>query len=322
VQALSRPQLNVARAQQRAVAGASAGASSSSALSVALPAAFSPLPVPRTTLRAWNVAMFLFHSALAAATLAVGNRSLTVPIYKTALVFSFLDEPASADADGERGWVITPEYVEQGSLPFTWLVAVFFLLSAAFHLLNATLLWGYYVRQLEACLTPTRWVEYTLSAPVMIVLISYSLGVRGRDVLLANFVLVATTMPFGYWTELVARPRSADEWQRPLRERLLPWAIGHLPQTTAWFLILLNFYDGQSGSSERAPWFVHLILWGELLLFYSFGFAALLSQVYAPRLFWRGELAFQVLSLVSKGLLGMVLLANVAMLSRFDDLYE
>lgn len=47
-----------------------------------------------------------------------------------------------------------------------------------------------------------------------------------------------------------------------------------------------------------------------------------MSQWYAPKYFYRGEVAFQVLSLVSKGLLGLVLITNVLMLSSFDDLYE
>ena len=43
-----------------------------------------------------------------------------------------------------------------------------FVLSAAFHLLNATLLRALYLRNLERCYSPTRWIEYALSAPIMI----------------------------------------------------------------------------------------------------------------------------------------------------------
>jgi hypothetical protein len=67
---------------------------------------------------------------------------------------------------------------------------------------------------------------------------------------------------------------------------------------------------------------VHAILWAELVLFFSFGLASLWSQIQPPKRFYQGELMFQVLSLVSKGLLGSLLIANVLMLSRFDDLYN
>jgi hypothetical protein len=125
-------------------------------------------------------------------------------------------------------------------------------------------------------------------------------------------------MPFGYWTERIARPASPDAWARPLRVRLAPWALGHVPQAVAWAAVLVQYYDGDIDP----PAFVDAILWGELVLFSSFAGASLLSQLAPPRLFYRGEIAFQVLSLVSKGLLGGLLLTNVLMLSTFDEIYE
>lgn len=293
----------------------------------AFPEAASPadgVPVPRVRLTVWNGAMFVFHAALAAVTLVVGNTSLTVPLYRTRLDFRFQNvtgDDAASGSDEGRPWVLVPLYEESGSLPFTWLVAIFFVLSALFHLLNATLLRSYYLRNLEQCYSPTRWIEYSLSAPVMIVLISYTLGVRNREVLLVQFVLVMITMPFGYWVEVVSRPKSADEWvEGSLARRLYPWVLGHVPQIAAWFVIVLTFYDGQD-LTDRAPWFVHVILWVELVLFFSFGAASVVSQWYSPRFFYRGELLFQILSLVSKGVLGALLLSNVLMLSRFEELY-
>lgn len=279
------------------------------------------IAVPAGLLTAWNGAMFLFHTILATVTLVVGNNDLTVPLFKTRIDFRFMNGTGEMSSGTARPWEIVPVYEESFSLPFTWLVAVFFILSATFHLLNATALRSFYLGCLEACYSPTRWIEYTLSAPVMIVLISYTLGIRSQEVLLAQFVLVMITMPFGFWVEVVSRPKNQDEWKGGLLYRLYPWFIGHIPQIAAWVLIVATFYDGMD-QVDRAPWFVHLILWTELVLFFSFGAASVLSQWYAPRFFYRGELLFQVLSLVSKGLLGLILLTNVLMLSRFDDLYD
>jgi len=213
--------------------------------------------------------MFLFHTILATVTLVVGNNDLTVALFKTRLDFRFTNETALSEmsSGNARPWEIVPMYVESGSLPFTWLVAIFFILSATFHLLNATVLRSFYLRSLEECYSPTRWMEYTLSAPVMIVLISYTLGIRNQEVLIAQFVLVMITMPFGYWVEIVSRPKNQDEWKGSLLYRLYPWFIGHIPQVAAWFFIIATFYDGQD-QVDRAPWFVHLILWGELVLFF------------------------------------------------------
>jgi hypothetical protein len=286
------------------------------ALDVADAAAADPQALPARRLVRWNAAMFAVHAALATTTLLVGNRDLTVPLYRAVLTFR-------VDPDAAPAWELVPTYEESWGLPFTWLTAVFFLLSALAHLLNATLLRGLYLRALADCLTPLRWIEYFFSAPLMIVLVGYTLGIRDRAVTVANAALVATTMPFGYWTEQLARPASPDAWTRPLCVRLVPFLLGHVPQCAAWLLILLQFYDGVAEQAEdRTPAFVYAILWAELVLFFSFGAASLLSQLLPPRLFYRGEILFQVLSLVSKGLLGGILLSFVLMASSYEEAIE
>lgn len=275
--------------------------------------------IPRVSLTMWNAVLALFHAALAALTLSLGNRDLEVDVYKSGIDFRYVNESMSGEG---QPWELIPVFIPSGTLAFTWWVASFFILSSFFHLMNCTLLRSYYLGCLELCYTPTRWIEYFFSASVMIVIIAYSLGIRDRDTLISVAALVATTMTFGYWVEIVGRPASADEWAYRLRSRLLPWVLGHIPQTVAWGLIILRFYDGSLTNEDRAPAFVHVILWLEFVLFFSFGAASLASQLYPPRLFYRGEIVFQVLSLVSKGSLGILLIANVLMLSRFEDIYD
>lgn len=286
------------------------------------------IPFPKATLRAWNMLMFLFHTTLAAVTLALGNPDLQVPIYRTSLSFDILingsyvpvneTRNATSDPDAFR---LLPYYEESGSLALVNLTAAFFVLSAAFHLLNATLLWSFYERMLERCYTPTRWIEYTLSAPIMFVLIAYGLGMRARGEFIASIALIASTMFFGFWVEREGRPLSAAEWSRPFAVRIFPFVLGHVPQIAAWLIVILQFYDS-GWQSDRVPWFVHVILWAELVLFFSFGIASFLSQYNRPGLFYWGEIAFQILSLVSKGLLGILLLTNILMLQRFDDIFQ
>lgn len=316
-QALPTPlRLDIEAAPARSARKASAAPSTTRAS----PNVVDVVDVPERTLTFWNVAMFLFHAGLASLTFVVGNLDLRVPLFKTVIDFRFVNGTTEL-AEEDRRWELVPTYVQQGSLPFTVLVAIFFILSSTFHLLNATLLRSYYLAELRRCRTPTRWIEYTFSAPVMILIIAYTLGIRDRATLVAITVLVATTMPFGYWIEQAATPDGPDAWVEPLRVRLIPWFIGHVPQTAAWFLIVWQFYDG-ADTEDRTPAFVHAILWLEFVLFFSFGAASLWSQYVPPRRFYVGELLFQTLSLVSKGLLGGLLLANVLMLSRFEDLYE
>jgi hypothetical protein len=284
--------------------------------------------------------MAAFHFGLALMTLWLGRIELRVRIYKTVIdvvtthrlengtLFRVTEGTTVvppgvhlSDATALR-WDLIPSYRHAGHLPFTVLTATFFLLSCVFHLGNATVWWRWYTYELARCRTPSRWIEYFFSAPVMIVLVGYSLGLRDRVDLLAVAVLVAVTMPFGAWTEQIARPATLGRWRRTLLYRIAPWMLGHVPQTAAWGIIVWQFYDSTASTTGSMPWFVYVILWGELALFFSFGFAALWSQWRAPRYFYQGELLFQFLSLTSKGLLGGILLANVLMLSDFDEIYD
>ena len=277
--------------------------------------------VPRNKLIVWNFSLFLFHSMFAIITLYFGKIDLTVQVYKTQIGFSRRDINNT-----DAGWDLTPIYVEGGTFPITILTASFFVISAFFHLLNSSLLREYYLSELEKCRTPTRWIEYCFSAPLMILVISFTLGVRERCLLLSIMILVSITMPFGYWVEMVARPYNSMTWTKPFSTRILPWLIGNIPQVTAWFIIISQFYeyhhDLDRDSRSKVPWFVHFILWSELILFFSFGFASLLSQWGRPDQFYKGEVLFQILSLVSKGLLGMILLTSVLMLSSFEEIYS
>ena len=282
---------------------------------------------PRQLLRYWNVAMSLLHTLLALVTLALANPDLEVPLFRTSLLFEVLENGTyvtvtnTTERTDGRAFRLWPYFEQQGSLRLVDLTVAFSLVTAGFHLLNATLLWRFYVFALERCYTPTRWLEYAFSAPIMFVLISYGLGMRARSDYVAGVALIATTMFFGFWTEREGRPASDATWTRPFLGRIYPWLLGHIPQLAAWSVVLLQFYDN-GWDSARVPWFVHFILWGELTLFFSFGAASFVSQWGPPRYFYRGELCFQVLSLLSKGLLGVLLLSNVLMLQRFDDIYE
>jgi hypothetical protein len=272
------------------------------------------VPVPRRKLVLWNASLGALHFALLVATLGAGNLGLQGPLYKTQL--DFVD--FSDNSTTRRGWELVPYYVPTGGLPLTWLVALFFGLTSAFHFGNALVWRDFYFAQLERCYSPTRWIEYFFSAPPMIVLIGYSLGVRDRSMLLALAGLTAATMPYGYVVEVFARPKSLTEWEAPVWWRLLPWALGHVPQLVAWIVILLQFHDSRYDPDDVTPSWVYAILYVELLLFLSFGAASALSHWDAPEHYVRGEILFQVLSLVSKGLLGLLLLVNVLMQAEFD----
>lgn len=288
---------------------------SSSACSGATPAVL-------RRLRMLNLVMGLVHSSLAAATAVAGNLSLAAPIYATNIHFED-DDPTSGLA-----YDLLPSYTRLGTLPLTWITAAFFLCSAVGHLGNATLWRAFYEEQLAQCIVPTRWIEYQVSAPLMFFLIAYASGVREYTLLVSLVGLVASTIPFGWITEVVARPAGGalagggdglDRWDAPASTRLAVHLAGYIPQTVAWGALLAGFYDETDG--DGAPAFVHAIVWSQLALFWSFGFVQLAQQLSVPKCYYRGEYAYQFLSLGAKATLGGILLANVIMLDDADEAF-
>ena len=95
--------------------------------------------------------------------------------------------------------------------------------------------------------------------------------------------------------------------------------LGYVPYTCVWVILMHSFYSNTEGGGP--PDFVYAIVWGQFALFTGFGATQLLNQWRedGPWWYWRGELSYLVLSLVSKGVLGLTLISNVFFYSTFAD---
>ena len=282
--------------------------------------------------RLWllNNIMFCFHTAFVAVTLSVGTLDLNATIYKLTLspnatisniqnVSMYTTEEANVQVpdwkDGLDEFLKVGTKKQNFSLPLTWVVATFFFLSAFFHFCNANIWWRYYIFYLEKQQSPFRWIEYTFSASVMILVVSYAAGVRIDIDLFMLFVLIATTMFFGHLTEVInQKSKTGDEWTLSLRQRLTPHLMGYFPQVSAWFVILYIF----SESSKEAPDFVWAILLSQLVLFFSFGLVQLVVILRPPSKYVQGEVVYQWLSFVCKGFLGTIMIINVVFLGNWS----
>jgi hypothetical protein len=276
--------------------------------------------IPFHRIRAWNAAMALFHSTFFVVTMTLGNVDLRVDLYATNVTFV---DNVNRTSGSEPRFLLLPSYREtELFVPLTIVVATFFAVTAFAHVGNAFLWRRFYEGQLALCRCPTRWIEYAVSASVMITVIAIGAGVREYTLLFAIGALIGTTMSFGLLTEVIATCDANGEWRAPLPARLTPHLMGYVPQLCAWLIILVGFYDDTGFGDREAPWFVYLILWIELALFFSFGLVQLVQQLRSPAVYWQGEIAYLVLSLVAKGALGVIILANVLMLSSFEEAFE
>ncbi len=181
-------------------------------------------------------------------------------------------------------------------------VAAFSLLSALFHVLVASP-WGWprYQRELTAGRNRFRWVEYSLSASLMIVLIAGITGITDVAALVALFGVNAAMILFGWLMETTNRRDRRLDWT--------PFVFGSLAGAVPW--VAIGIYLAGSGSA--VPNFVYGIFLTLFLAFNCFALVQLLQYRGNGRWadYLHGERAYIVLSLVAKSLLAWQVFANV-----------
>ena len=306
--------------------------SGSHAMGIALTDAPVELPVPVRKLTKWNIAMCIFHGFFGVITLVIGNLDLRVPVYGSSVQLILGGENGSAvGTNATDGWAIKPDFSERACwMHLTWATACFFFLSCFAHLGNALVWKKQYLRALASGYAPFRWIEYTFSASVMILILAYTSGTNTLPVLVALFGLTAITMFFGHLHEVICRPKSLDEWAVTSKLwRLQAHFMGYIPQCFAWGLVVAQFMEAGgtsttdgAGEKRQMPTFVYIIVFGELLIFWSFGMVQLIVSLRPPSKYYQGEVAYMWLSLGAKGLLGLLVLSNVLRLGSFTEIYE
>lgn len=179
-----------------------------------------------------NLICFFVHFSMVIVTfhLAYGRRGLSpfrsgdsdhlmISIYR----ITSIPTPEMIGAN-ETAWVtgnFTTEdirgafYVRDNHEPvnMAFLVAAWFGLSAAFHLLAVIMgmfewFWFWYWRQMDDAFCWWRWAEYSVSGSLMAMTIGIVLGQREQTALAGLFMLHWSTMAFGFLTEYIAMPKS------------------------------------------------------------------------------------------------------------------
>ena len=263
----------------------------------------------------WNRGMALFHGLFVLATIATADFGLRLATYRPV----YANNTDGADSDA---WVTPSGAEENGQLPIAWIALGFSALSMTFHLLAAVVpAWReWYLRGvLGDARCPPRWLEYSLSAPLQGLAIGWFTGNRFTHELVAIFALTMTTMFFGHLHESLARPKSDTEWAEPNAAlRLQAHFLGWVP-----FLFAVGMIWDTFSTLERdfpnMPDFVRYIVITQLATFTSFGFVQIVVTLRQPRFYYQGEITYMVLSLLAKGALSMLLLANVIAVSTFGN---
>ncbi|MGH8948696.1 MAG: heliorhodopsin HeR [Acidimicrobiia bacterium] len=230
-------------------------------------------------LRRFNISMGVLHAVQAGLVLFLSS-SFTLPVTGTFLV---------GPPGGETG---PPTLL--AALSVAWGVALFLLLSAGFHLLvSAPGFFERYKVGLADRRNNFRWVEYSLSSSLMIVLIAMLTGITDVAALIALFGVNASMIFFGVIQEKYERPGGS----------LLPFWLGCVPAVVPW--VAIGFYLFTPGSAAQPPGFVYGIFFSLFAFFNVFALNMWLQYRQLGR--WvdyiHGERVYIMLSLVAKSAL-------------------
>jgi len=172
-------------------------------------------------------------------------------------------------------------------------IAVFLGLAALDHLLTGSVARGTYERDLRRGINRFRWVEYSFSATLMVLLIASYSGITDITGVIAIAGANVAMILFGWLQERMNPPgRTATT--------MMPFWFGTLAGIAPWLAIATNLV----GAGE-VPGFVYGIFFAQLVFFFSFGLNQWLQYRGVGR--WSdyvfGEKTYLVLSLGAKSVL-------------------
>ncbi len=247
--------------------------------------------IPATTatkLRRYNVLMGTLHLAQAVVVLILAN-GFTLPVVATFMTAQPGAEPPSVTALFD--------------FRYAWGVAAFLLVSAAAHYIIASP--GYfprYIAGLERGRNYARWVEYSISSSIMIVLIAMLVGIADIAALLAIAGVNAAMILFGLLQEKYETPGKGVS--------LLSYWYGVIAGAIPW--IAITIYLISPGVAASPPSFVYGIFFSLFVFFNCFAIVMVLQYKKIGK--WSnyvyGESTYVLLSLVAKSLLAWQVFAG------------
>ena len=241
-------------------------------------------------LRRYNLIMGFFHLVQGIAIVALSN-DFTLPV-----TASFLAGPPGTPPAG-------PEILFD--VPLGLAVATVIFMSALAHFIIASPpVYPWYVRNLKLNRNYARWIEYTFSSSLMVVLIGMLPGVFDIAAIIAIFGANASMLLFGLLMEHYEEPGSPN-W--------MSFIFGCLTGIVPWLAI--GVYLWSPGSAAEPPAFVYWIFVSMFLFFNSFAVNMVLQykKIGPWRDYLYGETTYVLLSLTAKSLLAWLVFANTLM---------
>ena len=179
-------------------------------------------------------------------------------------------------------------------------IAVFLALAALDYLLTATMFRARYENDLRNGRNLFRWLEYSVSSTIMVLLICFYGGITGISAVIAVAGANVAMILFGWVQEVVNPPGRTTT-------TMLPFWFGCVAGAAPWIALIVNF----SGADE-VPGFVYGIFVSLFVFFISFAVNQWLQyrRVGPWASYAHGETTYLVLSLVAKSVLAWQIFAG------------
>jgi hypothetical protein len=234
------------------------------------------------TIRRYNLIAGIFHLAQMLVVLALAN-DFSLPI-----VARYMSGPPGSTF---------AEPVVLLDTPVGLAVATFLGLSAFFHfLVISPKFFARYSAGLLAQRNYFRWVEYSISSSVMIVLIAQITGVSDVAALISIFGVNASMILFGWLQEKYEQPGNGG-W--------LPFIFGCIAGAVPWLALIFYVLSIGGAGETSAPAFVYGIVFSIFAFFNTFAIVQYLQYKKVGKWsdYLRGEKTYITLSLIAKSAL-------------------
>jgi len=237
-------------------------------------------------LRRFNIFMGFLHFIQAMAVLFISDPNKGVmPVTVNYLSFDIATKK------------LLPAFEKVADINLAWFVVGFFLLSSFAHFFIATFYRKNYEKGLLEGINKIRWIEYALSASVMMVAISFLSGIYDLSSLIMIFSLDAIMNLLGYAMEDHNRKAEKLNW--------FTYILGCFAGIMPWIVFGIYVFASSQFGGGNIPSFVYWIYVSIFIFFNSFAVNMILQykKVGPWKDYLYGERVYIILSLVAKTLL-------------------
>lgn len=242
-------------------------------------------------LRKYNIAMGFLHLAQAILMVVLSN-DFKLPVTTSFLKFD------------EATRTLSPNMETVFNIQLGPLVALFLFLSSFAHFtISLPSVYKWYKKNLKKGINYARWVEYSFSSSVMIVIIAILTGVYDAGALLLMFTLNAMMILFGLIMEVHNQTTKRTNW--------LSYIFGCIAGIVPWIVIFMNLF-GSGDGENKPPTFVYYIFFSIFAFFNVFAINMILQYKKVGK--WKdylfGEKMYILLSLLAKSALAWQVFAG------------